>query len=143
MAGGVGGGFRWEGPQQAAVGTVAAELTYGLTDTWAGRLALQIDGPAFGVRRDRAGAATLGFVYAIDALRVIPFVDAGLALESRWGAGFARPGVGIDMGAGADYLLTRLWAVGLVVRGRWVPLGVPRDPATALLGLGLRLGRTF
>ena len=85
----------------------------------------------------------MGFVYAVDALRVIPFVDAGLALESRWAVGHARTGAGIEAGAGADYVLNRDWMVGLVVRGRWIPLGVPRDPAGAFVGVGLRLGRIF
>lgn len=64
--------------------------------------------------------ASAGVTYALDIVRIVPFFEAsigvlGTVTLSPQGAQQAV-NAGISLGLGADYLLTRRWAVGVALR---------------------------
>lgn len=117
------------------------EIARGITDSWAARA--EIAGSA----RSLAGAA--GITLAIDVVRVIPFLDLGLAAAAQEGpTDGTRGDLGLQGGAGVEYLLTRRWALAALARFHYLPIELggsrPPDGATPwLLTAGLRLGRVF
>jgi hypothetical protein len=106
-------------------GGVDLEVAYGLTD-W-----LWLRGTTFytaqAARKDEAaglpagalsvGGAFVGLRYALDVVRVIPFVDAGIGAFFAGGAGEkSRVDFGVEVGLGFDWLYSRKVAFGLMVR---------------------------
>jgi hypothetical protein len=63
------------------------------------------------------GGGFLGISWAFDVLRVIPFLDVGVGALFATGAGHAdRIDLGLEVGIGADYLVSRRFSIGGVVR---------------------------
>jgi hypothetical protein len=106
-------------------GGVALEAAYGLTD-W-----LWLRGTTFytaqAAGKDEAaglpggalsvGGVFVGLRYALDVLRVVPYVDGGVGALFAGGAGHkGRTDFGVDVGLGFDWLYNRRVAFGLVVR---------------------------
>jgi hypothetical protein len=64
--------------------------------------------------------ATAGIVYSLDIVRIVPFFEAGLGVLgtiTRTDSGITRSiGISASLGLGADYLLTRRLALGVVIR---------------------------
>lgn len=107
-----------------------AHLSYGLTDA----VSVQIQGgltahPLSALQDDKhmlpAGTlltwqASAGISYALDIVRIVPFFEAGLGAlgtVTRTAEGVTQSvGAGASLGLGADYLITRRWAVGVAIR---------------------------
>ena len=116
-----------------------ADLEYGFTDAWAARLSL---GSGFHpVDSDmknhlpggtvRTTFALVGVTYTFDVLRLVPFLQTGIGVINIGGA-TVKPGTAFDaeLGLGADYLLTKRWAVGGVLQYQFTPaqlFGSPMD----------------
>jgi opacity protein-like surface antigen len=136
-------------------GIAGIDLQRGVTDAWAVRGALDL--ALHPVERSGArpgglvwaGGLSLGVTYTVDVLRVLPFVEAGFGLLVLGGDVVdARRDAGLEVGFGADYLLSPRWAVGAVVRYRHllVRLGGGRptlDGDPSLVGIGVRVSRIF
>jgi opacity protein-like surface antigen len=126
-------------------GGIGVALEYGLTDSWTARAAASYSGHA--VLSPKAGllstARTGGhIIYMIDVLRVIPYLQAGLNVALiggrgvRWGAY-----LGIEAGAGVDYMLSRKWSLGVEVGYNVFYPDTKKFPA--LLNLGFRISRRW
>ena len=102
----------------------------GTTDAWAAHLSL---GTGFhGVDADmkkmlpggrvRASTALVGVTYTFDVLRLVPYIQTGIGVINFSGA-VTNPGLRLDaeLGIGADYLLTRRWALGAVLQYQFTP----------------------
>jgi hypothetical protein len=107
-----------------------AHLSYGITDA----VGIQLQGgatvhPLSALMDDMhmlpAGLlttwqASAGVVYALDIVRVVPFFEASVGILGtlmQTDAGIQRTlDAGISLGLGADYLITRRWAVGVAIR---------------------------
>jgi hypothetical protein len=105
-------------------------ISYGITDA----LAVQVQGGATAHPLQAAMVnmqqllpgtlvtwqASAGIVYALDVVRIVPFFEATLGILGTWtqtSAGVSNTfSVGASLGLGADYLITRRWAVGVVAR---------------------------
>ena len=130
--------------QTAVGGGGAVDLTYGLTDAFALRATGAFTGQGIG-RSDTAPAgsvlayhAGLGVTYTIDILRVVPSLDFSVGL-----LGVRRPTsagdqytnqFGVEIGLGVDYLLTRRFAIGVVVRYHASLTSITELPAYVYLG---------
>ena len=116
-----------------------ADLEYGFNDAWAGRLS--IGGGFHPVDADlksqlpggtaRTTFALVGVTYTFDVLRLVPFIQTGIGVINFGGA-VVKPGTAFDaeLGLGADYLLTRRWAMGGVLQYQFTPaqlFGSPMD----------------
>jgi hypothetical protein len=107
-----------------------ADLEYGLTDAWALRLALgtgyhPVDAdPKMSLPGGtvHTTSALLGVTYTFDVLRLVPYVQTSIGVINIAGA-VVTPGTTLDaeLGLGADYLLTRRWAVGGVLQYQFTP----------------------
>jgi hypothetical protein len=150
MVAGEAGGALVHGPEGFDPGaTAGAEALHGLDDVWSARGGLAIAaarGNAQGWREDVT--LELGASAALDVLRVIPFAQLGAAVT--WGGigdSAAVGGQGLRAGLqgaiGADYLLDRAWSLGLVLRGRVLPVrvsGSSEDGGGGSLTANLRVG---
>ena len=116
---------------RAPLGVLAgADLEYGFTDAWAARLSLgtgfhNVDADAKKMLpggRVRASTALLGVTYTFDVLRLVPYIQTGIGVITFAGA-VTNPGTQLDaeLGLGADYLLTRRWALGGVFQYQFTP----------------------
>jgi hypothetical protein len=116
---------------RAPLGVLAgADLEYGFTDAWAARLSLgtgfhHVDADPKKMLpggRVRASTALIGVTYTFDVLRLVPFIQTGIGLITFAGA-VTNPGTQLDaeLGLGADYLLTRRWALGGVFQYQFTP----------------------
>jgi hypothetical protein len=103
---------------------------YGLTDAWAVRLSGSIsqhdvsEDPAAGLPGGTINAYGIfaGLTYALDVLRLVPYFEAGLGLLTVSGA-VREPhrALGMQVAAGADYLLGPRWSVGGVAEYTYAP----------------------
>jgi hypothetical protein len=116
-----------------------ADLEYGFSDAWAARLSV---GSGFhpvdaDVKNHLPGGtarttfALVGVTYTFDVLRLVPYIQTGIGVINFGGA-VAKPGTAFDaeLGLGADYLVTRRWAVGGVLQYQFTPaqlFGSPMD----------------
>jgi hypothetical protein len=153
-AGGAYAGARADG-RWAHGGQLQVEGQYGLDDAWSVRAGLELGlhgTEADGVRpggRARRTAVAAGVVYALDVLRVVPYAQLGLAVQNLGGAvSDARTDGGFDLALGADYLIDRRWALGLVLRAQLFPLPLGGERGhfggtPSVLAAGLRLARGF
>lgn len=128
-------------PLPARGASFAVGASYGLTSA----LTLRGDASALWLAEDgrsrAAGRLRAEGLYLFDVLQVVPFAGLGLdllAAEGRSGSARFRPGV--HLVAGADYLLSRLWTIGLDLRG-----GIALDAGSGLgsIDVALRLSRMF
>lgn len=85
----------------------------------------------------------VGLTYALDAIRWVPFVDAGFSVRRFAGgaSGKDHTSAGVTAAAGVDYLLTRQWGLGLQARAHVLPVGA--DSTDVVLTAGARLSRFF
>lgn len=65
--------------------------------------------------------ASAGIVYALDIVRIVPFFEASLGVLGIWMRTDDKKlqtsvAAGASLGLGADYLISRRWAVGVAVR---------------------------
>ena len=61
----------------------------------------------------RATSGLVGAAYSFDVLRMVPYVEAGVGLVYWSGVGIAdHAALAMELGVGADYLLTPRWALG-------------------------------
>ena len=102
------------------------DLAYGLTDA----LALRVTGAFTAHHIDKIGDAPagtflayqagVGLTYTLDILRLVPFFDVAIGLlgsvRPRGGGNEVNNQFGIQLGVGVDYLVTRRFSVGAVVR---------------------------
>jgi outer membrane protein with beta-barrel domain len=136
----------------------AADLDYGLTDSWALRATLfsslhSMDAESPTDMRPTGRLLALGglggLTYTIDILRLVPYADLQLGFVHVGGA-IASPGFAFitALGIGADYYVTRQWTAGAHFQYLFDPIDLFADP----LNLGrspygfsatLRLSRIF
>ena len=120
-------------------GVAGVDLEYGLSDAWAVRGALGTGlHPVDARPKDqvpggtaRTTTALIGVTYTFDVLRLVPYVQTGVGVINFAGA-VKSPGTALDaeLGLGADYLLTRRWALGGVLQYQFTPaqlFGSPMD----------------
>lgn len=104
------------------------QLSYGITDA----VGIQLHGgltdhPLAEDKEEMLAAGTLltwhaslGIVYALDIVRIVPFFEASIGLLGVTtmvnGAAKTSLNAGAELGLGADYMLNRRWAVGVAVR---------------------------
>ena len=104
---------------------VGGDLQYGLDDAWS--LHLSLSGAGQRVDADTSHmlpggtvwsyAAFAGLGYTMDVLRLLPTFEAGLGVLGMGGAvTSSRLAVGVQVGMGADYLLTPRFSLGLELR---------------------------
>lgn len=125
-----------------------AHLSYGITDA----VGVQVQGgatahPLAALMDDThmlpAGTlvtwqASAGIFYALDVVRVVPFFEASLGALGT----FIRTSEGVEhtinaaaaLGLGADYLISRRWAVGVAVRYHAVLSDLSRIPIYLTVG---------
>lgn len=65
--------------------------------------------------------ASAGIVYALDIVRIVPFFEANIGVLGAWIRTDDKKlqssvAAGASLGLGADYLISRRWAVGVAVR---------------------------
>jgi hypothetical protein len=136
-------------------GTLVLAGQYGLDDAWSvgGGVAASLHPVDADARRPggrvRATALAAGVAYAVDVVRVVPFLALGLAVQNLGGALHdARTDLGVELGGGADYLVDRRWSLGLALAYRVLPVHLGGD-AKAFGGTpqtfsaALRIGRGF
>ena len=114
-------------PLGAGVGT---DVQYGINDTFAARLSL-----SGGLQRVSADpkqqlpggsiwsyAAFAGFGYTMDVLRLLPTFEAGIGvLGVRGAVKNDHTAIGMQLGLGADYLLTPRFSLGLTAQYVFAP----------------------
>jgi hypothetical protein len=96
------------------------DVEYGLTDAWSARATVETLAHPVDAVKDvspagtrRAIAAILGATYTVDVIRLVPYITGGLGILRWTGPGEdGRLTMALDLGVGADYLLTPRWAVG-------------------------------
>ena len=104
------------------------QLSYGITDA----VGLQLNGglTAHPLDEDKDNMlpggllltwnASLGVVYALDIVRIVPYFEASigvLGVTTRTAAGVTTSlNAGAEIGLGGDYMLNRRWAVGVALR---------------------------
>lgn len=143
-------------------GGVGADLAFGVTDALSvrvsglvsfhptGGLATQT-GDTSGERIGQGGTlsafgAFAGLSYALDVLRIVPCFDLGIGIiglrgDVRFGDGPAAQqllptvnALAIELGFGADYLISRRWSVGFVVRYHALLTELERAPSFLYVG---------
>ena len=137
--------------------TAGLDLEYGLNDAWAARLSVgsgfhPVDAhpmthlPGGTVRTT---SALLGVTYTFDVLRLVPYLQTGIGVINFGGA-VVNSGTAFDaeLGLGADYLVTRRWAVGGVLQYQFTPaqlFGSPMDfgGTSFYFGLAARISWLF
>ena len=125
---------------RSPLGTLAgAEVEYGITDAWALRLSVGSGfHPVDAVAKThlpggtaRTNMALAGVTYTVDVLRLVPYLEVGIGVINFGGA-VLTPGTTLDaeLGIGADYLVTRHWALGGLLSYQFTPaqlFGSPMD----------------
>ena len=125
---------------RAPLGAIGgADLEYGFNDAWAARLSVgsgfhPVDADLMKHLPGGTARTTFGLVgvtYTFDVLRLVPFIQTGVGVINFSGA-VVKPGTAFDaeLGLGADYLVTRRWAVGGVLQYQFTPaqlFGSPMD----------------
>jgi hypothetical protein len=115
------GGANKNGSPTASWGLAgAADLEYGLTDSWSLRVSVgTLSHPVPAVKDVspagslRGTSALAGATYTFDVLRLVPYVEGGVGLVYWSGTGIQdHAAFALEMGIGADYLLTPRWAIG-------------------------------
>lgn len=124
------------------------EGAVGLSDSWAARAAIDVSlYPGSGAQPRRVlSALTVGFSYAFDVLRYVPFVDLGLTVaDVRTNGGDARQKLGPQAGIGVEYLLSRHWTVAGLARAEYLGLrlGGDTEPQPWRFVAAVRVGRVF
>ncbi len=151
--------------RQPSGGGVGMDFSYGVTDSLAVRLSgfvafhaadgLVASSPSGGDTIGASGTlssfgAFAGVTYALNVLRIVPSFDLGIGAlglrgDARFGPNAALlPSVNalaVELGFGTDWLITRRWSVGFVVRYHLLLTELERAPN--FLYLGPRASITF
>jgi hypothetical protein len=110
----------------------ALDLEYGFLDAWAARLSLE--GSVHSVSADaqtglpggaiHTDAALVGLTYAVDILRLVPYLDWEFGVAQIGGAVVhGEPHMFVsELGAGGDYFITRRITAGLSFQYLYRPL---------------------
>jgi len=117
------------------------EATLGLSDAWAGRLAVSSSWQP----QRHVTALSLGTTYSLDVVRWVPFVDLGVSLADLRGDGASSQRIGPQVGLGVEYLLSRRWTLAALARFDYFALRL-RGPGGAHPWwgcAGFRIGRVF
>jgi hypothetical protein len=134
----------------------ALDLEYGMGDAWSVRASVgSLMHPVKAVPMVSPGgtltltSAVIGLTYTFDVLRLVPYATGGIGLVRFSGGGEpAHATPALDLGVGADYLLTPHWSWG----GSVQYIFAPADLLNNVLALGetplafsitLRLSRIF
>jgi opacity protein-like surface antigen len=140
----------WQTSLRAGAGTVnvdgrrpwgfalGLDLEFGLTDSWALRASAEYS--RHGVSPEnmddmrptgtvRATAALAGLTYTFDILRLVPYAVGQLGVVRFDGAVTAPQTVfAAQLGAGADYFITRKWTAGASFQYLFAPADLAADP---------------
>lgn len=112
----------------------AAQVSYGLTDTWAlqvlGGVTTQPGEPGTSL----LWHASAGVVYALDVVRVVPYFEAAVGIAGLATDAGAGPNLGALVGLGADYEINRRWSVGLGLRYQAYLTDLGRVPVDFTVG---------
>jgi hypothetical protein len=110
----------------------ALDLEYGFLDAWAVRASLEgsvhsvTGNPQTGLPGGtiHTGAALAGLTYAVDILRLVPYIDFEIGVAEIGGAVVAKqPHMLVsELGAGGDYFITRRVTAGLSFQYLYRPL---------------------
>jgi hypothetical protein len=132
------------------------DLEYGVNDEWSARLSVGTLGHPVDAVEDvspagtrRATTALLGATYTFDVLRLVPFASGGAGFV--WWTGPDEPGrlaFAVDLGVGADYLLTPRWSVGGIATYLFAPTDLASNAqqfgeAPLAFSLTARVSRLF
>jgi opacity protein-like surface antigen len=112
---------------------------YGLDDAWA--VLVTTSGSRHGVSADTARALPGGALYSysvfgglsytMDVLRLLPSFEVGVGILGITGAvAKAHRAIGMQVGAGADYLLTPRWSIGAVAEYVFAPFDLISNALT-------------
>ncbi len=109
----------------------AVELEYGLSDAWAARVLAGESAHSVDARMmdhapggwARATSLLGGVTYTFDVLRMVPYAQLGVGLVRFEGAvKEPRTELAGELGLGADYWLTRRWAIGTTLQYLFAPV---------------------
>jgi len=147
LSGGLGLAVGFQDPARAGA-QADLRLLRGISDSWAARLGFQTAWyPTHeGKPSAHVTAQSLGLTWAADVLKLVPFVDLGIAVADLRGSGMAASWrLGGQMGLGADYLLSRHLTMSLLARADYFRLRLAGgyDGHPTQLSLTLYLGRAF
>jgi opacity protein-like surface antigen len=118
-------------------GAFGVDVEYGFTDAWAARLSATVGfNPVDAQKMDmeknipalpggtvRTTAAVVGVTYTFDVLRLVPYIETGIGVLNFAGA-VTKPTTTLsaELGLGADYLVTKRWAVGGILQYQFTPI---------------------
>jgi opacity protein-like surface antigen len=134
----------------------ALDVEYGLDDAWSARASVgSLMHPVKGVPKVSPDgtltlmSAVVGLTYTFDVLRLVPYASGGIGMVRFSGGNEpAHATLAMDLGVGADYLLTPRWACGASAQYIFAPADLLNN-AMALgetplaFSLTLRLSRIF
>jgi hypothetical protein len=134
----------------------AADLEYGITEGWSLRLSVgTLAHPVPAVMDVTPGGtlrgthAVAGATYSFDVLRLVPYVHGGVGLVYWSGVGIEdHPALAMELGVGADYLLTPRWACGgsaqyLFAPGELLSNAMQFGESPLAFSITLRVSRIF
>jgi len=107
----------------------AVDLEYGVDDAWAARVSVAtLEHPVPAVKNVTPGgtlhatSAVAGLTYTFDVLRLVPYLTSGVGVVQFSGGGApAHQTFAMDLGVGADYLVTPHWSWGGSVQYIFAP----------------------
>jgi len=110
--------------------TGAVDLEYGITDAWAARASVGFSlnpvdaNPKANLPGGKVNTTTalLGLTYTFDVLRLVPYGEVSFGFV-RFGGAVSKPHstFASELGLGADYLVTRRWALGVSFQYLFAP----------------------
>jgi Outer membrane protein beta-barrel domain len=116
----------------------AADLEYGLTDSWAVRGSLATSFHSVNPEsasdkrpsgRIQTSSALAGLTYTIDVLRLVPYADLQLGASNVRGAVVTPKTAFVSaLGLGADYYITRRFTTGIYFQYLFAPLDLVSNP---------------
>lgn len=126
---------------------VDARVLYGLDDIWSAHAGLTFSWlPASaGMPTTAVTVPAVGLTAAADVLDFVPFVHAAVAVADLRSSAGAQQRLGVQLGAGVDYLVSRHLALTVSARVDHFALALagPDGPTPLQLVLGLGLGHVF
>ncbi len=126
-------------------GGLSAGLEYGFTDSLGVRGFFAYNAHASPGGDPGVLSVVLGgldLIYAVDILRIIPYLFAGVEGAGIGGGAHEwKPHLGIRVGAGMDYLLSRTWSLGVDI-GYHLFVTDPEN-LPAMINVGFRIGRRW
>ncbi|MBI2893507.1 MAG: hypothetical protein HYY06_08135 [Deltaproteobacteria bacterium] len=117
------------------------DLRLGLTDAWNlwGGLGYSLHPPHADLDAIHAGTAAAGVEWVFDVVQIVPYATVGLEALVTASGGTVDPAIGAQVGLGANYLLSRAVALGIIVRYHAPLSRIAELPVYLTAGLGLSL----